>query len=118
MREKRFALSLGLPEDSTGDCARVTLVGQSAALVEGQHGVIELTESRVRLRTGRGVPLSALIRMIMPSRAATISLPFPSTPACSPSRACWQATTSVLPSYRAAAWDSPGTASASSAARR
>ena len=35
MREKRFALSLGLPEDSTGDCARVTLVGQSAALVEG-----------------------------------------------------------------------------------
>ena len=24
-------------------------------LVEGQHGVIELTESRVRLRTGRGV---------------------------------------------------------------
>ena len=54
MREKRFALSLGLPEDSTGDCARVTL-GQSAALVEGQHGVIELTESRVRLRTGRGV---------------------------------------------------------------
>ena len=45
MREKRFALSLGLPEDSTGDCARV----------EGQHGVIELTESRVRLRTGRGV---------------------------------------------------------------
>ena len=46
MREKRFALSLGLPEASTGDCARVTLVGQSAALVEGQHGVIELTESR------------------------------------------------------------------------
>ena len=30
MREKRFALSLGLPEDSTGDCARVTLIGQSA----------------------------------------------------------------------------------------
>lgn len=55
MREKSFALSLGLPEDATGDCARVTLSGQSAALVEGQHGVIELTESRVRLRTGRGV---------------------------------------------------------------
>ena len=53
--EKRFALSLGLPEDATSDCARVTLSGQSAALVEGQHGVIELTESRVRLRTGRGV---------------------------------------------------------------
>ena len=34
---------------------RATLSGQSAALVEGQHGVIELTESRVRLRTGRGV---------------------------------------------------------------
>ena len=55
MREKSFALSLGLPEDATSDCARVTLSGQSAALVEGQHGVIELTESRVRLRTGRGV---------------------------------------------------------------
>ena len=38
-----------------GRGARVTLSGQSAALVEGQHGVIELTESRVRLRTGRGV---------------------------------------------------------------
>ena len=55
MRKRGFALSLGLPEDATSDCARVTLSGQSAALVEGQHGVIELTESRVRLRTGRGV---------------------------------------------------------------
>ena len=55
MRERGFALSLGLPEDATSDCARVTLSGQSAALVEGQHGVIELTDSRVRLRTGRGV---------------------------------------------------------------
>ena len=55
MRERGFALLLGLPEDATSDCARVTLSGQSAALVEGQHGVIELTESRVRLRTGRGV---------------------------------------------------------------
>ena len=54
MRKRGFALSLGLPEDATSDCARVTLSGQSAALVEGQHGVIELTESRVRLRTGRG----------------------------------------------------------------
>ena len=51
MRKRGFALSLGLPEDATSDCARVTLSGQSAA----QHGVIELTESRVRLRTGRGV---------------------------------------------------------------
>lgn len=55
MRKRGFALSLGLSEDATSDCARVTLSGQSAALVEGQHGVIELTESRVRLRTGRGV---------------------------------------------------------------
>ena len=55
MRKRGFALSLGLPEDATSDCARVTLSGQSAALVEGQHGVIELTESCVRLRTGRGV---------------------------------------------------------------
>ena len=41
MRKRGFALSLGLPEDATSDCARVTLSGQSAALVEGQHGVIE-----------------------------------------------------------------------------
>ena len=29
MRERGFALSLGLPEDATSDCARVTLSGQS-----------------------------------------------------------------------------------------
>ena len=66
MREKSFALSLGLPEDATADCARVTLSGQSAALVEGQHGVIELTESRVRLRTGRGVLTVLFSRMPSP----------------------------------------------------
>ena len=65
MRKRGFALSLGLPEDATSDCARVTLSGQSAALVEGQHGVIELTESRVRLRgvltvQGEGLRLRAL----------------------------------------------------------
>ena len=36
MRKRGFALSLGLPEDATSDCARVTLSGQSAALVEGE----------------------------------------------------------------------------------
>ena len=55
MRKKSWTLAVGLPEDTTGDCARVTLSGQSAALVEGQHGVVELSACTVRLRTGRGV---------------------------------------------------------------
>ena len=55
MRKKSWTLALGLPEDAAVDCARVTLSGQSAALVEGQHGVVELSGSIVRLRTGRGV---------------------------------------------------------------
>ena len=44
----------GLPADALGDCARVTLLGRSAVTVEGQHGVIELSSSRIRLRTGEG----------------------------------------------------------------
>lgn len=55
MRKKNWTLALGLPEDAAVDCARVTLSGQSAALVEGQHGVVELSGNTVRLRTGRGV---------------------------------------------------------------
>ena len=55
MRKKSWTLALGLPEDEAEDCARVTLSGQSAALVEGQHGVVELSNHTVRLRTGRGV---------------------------------------------------------------
>ena len=42
----------GLPADALGDCARVTILGRSEATIEGQHGVIELSSSRIRLRTG------------------------------------------------------------------
>lgn len=52
---RRLALATGLPEDALGGGARVTLTGRSAALVEGQRGVIELSPRRIRLRTDGGV---------------------------------------------------------------
>lgn len=58
MRKRRrgaLALHSGLPEDAFGDSARVTLFGRGRALVEGQHGVVELGASRIRLKTGGGV---------------------------------------------------------------
>lgn len=54
-RAKHLALRMGLPEDALGDSARVTMTGRSGVLVEGQRGVIELGQSRIRLRTGDGV---------------------------------------------------------------
>ena len=48
-------LAAGLPEDAVRDCARVVMTGQSAVLVEGQHGVIELSGGQIRLKTGQGV---------------------------------------------------------------
>ena len=54
-RGRRLALSIGLPEDALTGGARVTLTGRGAALVEGQHGVIELGTQRIRLRTSDGV---------------------------------------------------------------
>lgn len=57
MREKlaRRLQSSGLPEDALRDCARVTLTGRTSLLIEGQHGVIELTQEKIRLRTADGV---------------------------------------------------------------
>lgn len=52
---RRMMLEAGLPEDALSDCARVTMTGRSAVLVEGQHGVVELGAQRIRLRTGDGV---------------------------------------------------------------
>lgn len=52
---RRMMLEAGLPEDALCDCARVTMTGRSAALIEGQHGVVELGSERIRLRTGSGV---------------------------------------------------------------
>lgn len=48
-------LKSGLPEDALHDSARVTMSGQSSVLIEGQHGVVELAPSRIRLKTGRGI---------------------------------------------------------------
>ena len=45
----------GLPADALEDCARVTILGRSEATIEGQHGVIELSSSCIRLRTGMGI---------------------------------------------------------------
>ena len=56
MRERMIhrLQSSGLPEDALRDCARVTLTGRTSVLIEGQHGVIELTQEKIRLRTGSG----------------------------------------------------------------
>lgn len=54
-KTRLMMLHAGLPEDAVSDCARVTMTGRSAALVEGQHGVVELSAERIRLKTGRGV---------------------------------------------------------------
>lgn len=54
-RLRALALAGGLPEDAVADCARVTMTGRSAVLVEGQRGVIELAGGLIRLKTGSGV---------------------------------------------------------------
>ncbi len=54
-RFNRMMLKSGLPEDAIADCARVTMTGRSAVLIEGQHGVVEMTGVCVRLKTGEGV---------------------------------------------------------------
>ncbi len=52
---RRMSLMCALPEDAISSGARVTMMGQSAVLVEGQRGVVELDASRIRLRTGQGI---------------------------------------------------------------
>lgn len=54
-RASVLALRAGLPEDALGDNARVTMTGRTSVLVEGQHGVVELSGARIRLITGGGV---------------------------------------------------------------
>jgi len=53
-RRGRRILAASLPEDVLRG-ARVTWFGQGSALVEGQHGVVELTQERIRLRTDEGI---------------------------------------------------------------
>jgi len=54
-RESHSMLLGQLPEDILCDSARVTLMGRSAVLVEGQHGVVELGTEQLRLKTGKGI---------------------------------------------------------------
>lgn len=73
------------PRDLLGRCARVTVVGSERALVENHTGLIELTETRIRLGTGCGpitVTGEALTlcearprAMIVQGRIASIELP-------------------------------------------
>lgn len=52
---RRASLLCGLPEDALSSGTRVTMMGRSAVLVEGQQGVVELGVSCIRLRTHHGV---------------------------------------------------------------
>lgn len=52
---RRASLMCDLPEDALSSGARVTMMGKSAVLVEGQRGVVELGSACIRLRTALGV---------------------------------------------------------------
>lgn len=61
MRAKRVSTprrvrpdALVWPRDLSGACARVTAIGSDRLLVENHTGILELTDSRVRLCTGAG----------------------------------------------------------------
>lgn len=54
-RMRSAALRCSLPERALALGARVTMFGDRRALVEGQSGVVELAEDRIRLRTAHGV---------------------------------------------------------------
>ena len=54
-RGRQLMLRCGLPEDAVTGCARVTMTGCGAVLVEGQHGVVEMNAACIRLRTRDGV---------------------------------------------------------------
>ena len=46
--------ALEWPRDLTGQCARTTAIGSNRLLVENHTGILELTDTRVRLGTGMG----------------------------------------------------------------
>lgn len=52
---RRASLLSALPEDALASGTRVTMMGQSTVLVEGQRGVVELGEDCIRMRTAYGV---------------------------------------------------------------
>lgn len=45
----------GLPEDALLDSAQVILNGRTSVTITGQHGVVELSSERIRMKTGCGV---------------------------------------------------------------
>ena len=51
---KRRPGALIWPEDLMGRCARVTAIGSGRLLIENHTGLLELTDTRVRLNTGMG----------------------------------------------------------------
>lgn len=54
-RATRRVFSGTLPEDVLTGSARITLSGKSAALIEGQEGVVEMNPGRIRLKSRSGV---------------------------------------------------------------
>lgn len=52
---RRTSLLSALPEDAFTSGTRVTLICRGAVLIEGQRGVVELSETRIRLKTLHGV---------------------------------------------------------------
>ncbi len=52
---RRLAMACQLPEDALYAGARVVWMGRGSALVEGQRGVVELSNTRIRLRTQDGM---------------------------------------------------------------
>lgn len=54
-RAKRWILKSSLPEDALTGAARITLHGNSTALIEGQRGVVEMCGTCIRLKSRSGV---------------------------------------------------------------
>ena len=54
-RARRMLLACGLPEEAVMGSTRVTLYSRGAVLVEGQRGVVEMSDSCIRLKTDAGV---------------------------------------------------------------
>lgn len=54
-RSRHMTMRSGVPAGILGRSAQVTMIGKEYVLLEGHRGVVELSQSRIRLRTGDGV---------------------------------------------------------------
>ncbi|MBR5287587.1 MAG: YabP/YqfC family sporulation protein [Clostridia bacterium] len=54
-RIRKLLQAGGLPEDALLSSARVTMNGRTSVTIEGQRGVVELSQSQIRLATGNGM---------------------------------------------------------------